>query len=454
MTTNELLDRYLSGAITAPQEAELERRAASDPVLAEALAGLQGVPEEDHAARVSSMLSRARSQGQGKDKKAKIRPLGRYAAAAAVALLVVAALFMLPEFTGSTSGDLALQTEAPANDPNPSPEPRARSVPVPEAVPEDVVAGGADDQRSEPSVVSVPPPVPSSPSPDPSVSVRDRQRPRPEPQVEEAAVPAADEPAMEEEVEMATEAPAPAMAESSAPPPPPVTPIAREQARREAAEIARREAEKAAARRRTRGDSGNFNAPVAPAASRATYITGRITNDNGEPIPGALVRLPGLPLGERTDTAGVFRLDADATASRIDISHPDFESESVEIGRRRTDLQLTLEERDNSQELYEQAWAPTKIPLGSGRPGMALPEEGYNALRRRIEAGKPEGIPAGKVKLSFIVNPDGTMEDFVFRGTPSQETMDYIGGTIVRTSIWNVIDGEEPVRVYFKVVFE
>jgi len=254
----------------------------------------------------------------------------------------------------------------------------------------------------------------------------------------------ADMPPPAEEVARATEVQAP---------PPPIAPLPTERAREAAAEATRKEAEKAASRRREQEAPTGFGGAPA-AASRARYITGRITNDNGEPISGALVRLPGLPLGERTDTAGVFRLDADATASRIDISHPDFESESVEIGRRRTDLQLTLEERDNSQELYEQAWAPTKIPLGSGKPGLALPEEGYNALRKRIEAGKPEGIPAGKVKLSFIVNTDGTMEDFVFRGTPSQETMDYIGETIVRTSIWNVVDGEEPVRVYFKVVFE
>jgi len=32
--------------------------------------------------------------------------------------------------------------------------------------------------------------------------------------------------------------------------------------------------------------------------------------------------------------------------------------------------------------------------------------------------------------------------------------MDYIGETILMTSIWQVYKGEEPVRVHFKVVFK
>jgi len=152
MTTNELLDRYLSGAITAPQEAELERRAASDPVLADALAGAQGFPEEDHAARVSSMLSRARTQAvpersrrvQGKDKRAKVRPLSRYAAAAAVVLLIVAALVLLPEFSGDAVGDLAMKTEAPAV---PEPAPAEKQVAAPEEALKEENRAGLMKQR-------------------------------------------------------------------------------------------------------------------------------------------------------------------------------------------------------------------------------------------------------------------------------------------------------------------
>lgn len=424
MTTNELLDRYLSGAITAPQEAELERRALANPVVAEAMIGLQAFPEADHSAHVSAMLEGARSQVQSKDEGARVRPLGRYGAAAAVALLIAAAVFMLPRFTDSSNNDLAMKTEAipPLKAEDPTPE------------------ISLDAEETAP-----PPPASSSPTPD--------LRPRPKP----AASPQAPAPEPEPEEVVLIE-PTVTIVEADeqdfepAPPPEPAAPISAENFNREQAE--RAAAERRKDQRAERIDAVGSAQGNAFDDSRAAYITGRITNENGEPIAGVLVRLPGLPLGERTDTSGIFRLAADGTASRIDISHPDYVEESVDVGRRRDDLQLTLEEKDDRKEQYEQAWAPLKIPLGSGKPGYALPEEGFNALRKRIESGKPDNVPAGKIKLSFVVNTDGTLEDFVFRGTPGQETMDYIGETIMRTSIWNVVQGEEAVRVYFKVVFE
>ncbi|MEM9260130.1 MAG: hypothetical protein AAGA62_10825, partial [Bacteroidota bacterium] len=90
--TAELLRRYLNGAITAPEEAELERRAQTDEVLAEAMLGLSALPEEDHAVRVRRMRMSARRQVQGKDKKSPPEGFRRvfYAAAAMVALLVIA----------------------------------------------------------------------------------------------------------------------------------------------------------------------------------------------------------------------------------------------------------------------------------------------------------------------------------------------------------------------------
>ncbi len=62
-------------------------------------------------------------------------------------------------------------------------------------------------------------------------------------------------------------------------------------------------------------------------------------------------------------------------------------------------------------------------------------------------------MPKGKVKFSFTVNADGTLTDFEFRGRPNQITMNYIGKTLVKSSTWEITQGEEPVRIYMKVVF-
>lgn len=446
--TNELLDRYISGAITAPQEAEMERRAASDPVLADALAGLMDFPEEDHAVNVEAMMAgvlkkvQAGPQVQGKVKEAKVRPLGRYLAAASVLLLLTVAVFLLPQFNNS-SEELAMKTEAPASAPAPAP------VPTPQAGNDqelsiELAPAAEADAKAEPTS-----PAPPSPTLDP--------RPRPEAAATAAPVAAAPAPpaitvpgALADEVEIAEEMEDVAFEALPAP----VQPIAKDEAgiRVEAERNASETANQAARKKRERPNDLANGALIRRTPNK---LIGRITDENGEPIIDALIRLPGLPLGERTDTNGIFLLNTDATTSIINISHPDYEDESLDISNRREDIQITLEEKDQlDYRAWTDSWSAVTIPVGPELPGYALPEEGYNALRERIEAGRPDSVALGKVKLSFLVNPDGTLEDFVFRGQPSQETMDYIGGVIARTSIWEVMRGEEAVRVYFKVVFE
>lgn len=437
ISTNELLDRYLSGAITAPQEAELERRAAEDQVLADALAGLRAFPEAEHADRVDSMVARA--QVQGKRQAAKVRPLGRYAAAASILLLLAVAVFLLPPFSGGGAEDLAMQQEAPATTMAPMPE----QVPTPEAqdnaaeesvkiapVAQAEAAPVAEQRIEEPASASQPNPAPASaPAPVRINTPVEAESTAPEP----IALAAEDEPVAD---------PAPAAS---------VAPLVDEGM--EAEHLAREAAERAAMERRKQAAGERERMQMT--TREGSTLSGRITDESGAPIVGALVRLPGLPIGERTDTNGVFQLDVDATTSRIDISHPDYQEESFDVRNRGDDVQLSLEDKEEREDYQKwiDSWSATKIPIDNG-PGYALPEEGYGALRKRIEDNRPDNVPSGKVKLSFTVNPDGTMEDFVFKGRPSQETMDYIGGVIAGTSIWEVVKGDKPVRVYFKVVFE
>lgn len=444
LSTNELLDRYLSGAITAPQEAELERRAARDPVLAKALEGLYAFPEEDHSQRVRQMIEQAvaekegaGAQVQGKQQGATFRPISRYLAAASVLLFLAVAVFLLPRFNGNDAvADLAMKEEAPTATAAPASSPISETELTPE--------------KEEVEVLPVPSPTPVPPAPAPRLE-RD---PAP---AAAAAVQLDEEPA-----EMAVEPPGVvAHEEIFASPkkeqPPAVDLIGRN--RLEAERLAREAAERATSQRReekgnARAQSATDNRQLTTDNGQPAIVSGRITNESGDPIIGALVRLPGLPIGERTDTNGIFRLDIDATTSRIDISHPEYEEESFDIRNQLDDIQLSLEDKEKKDyQNWTDAWAATKIPI-SNEPGYALPEEGYTALRKRIEANKPDDVPLGKIKLSFTVNPDGTLEDFVFKGRPSQKTMYYIGGTIARTSIWNVMKGDKPVRVYFKVVFE
>ncbi|MTB51638.1 hypothetical protein [Lewinella sp. W8] len=442
--TDHLLRRYLSGAITAPEEAELERRARKDPALAEAMEGLRMFPEEDHALRVQRMLAGA-GQQQAPPTGARVRKINwqRWSIAAGLLLLLGVAAFWLPTAFDAAGDSMAMESapapdapattvpepalldEAAPEEPAPIPQTRDLQSPAPtsEAVgsvnrpdPEDdLMEESLAADRTEPAVV--PPVVASTPPPPP---------PPPAP-VEELAT--------EEEY---AEAEPPAVEDAL----PGVTPSA------EATATDREKMEPTAMRRRQSAPEAAGNAP------EAEYLRGRVTTVNGAPIQNALVRIPGLPLGERSDSNGSFQIQIDQTISRLMISHPDYEDEDLEVPEAGQDLQVSMspEERESGHDWAQDA-AATKIEIDKS-PGYARPEEGYGDLRKRIEANRPEGLPSGKVKVSFLVNLDGSLTDFRFRGRPDSATMEYVGRTLVETSSWNVVKGEKPVRVHFKLRFE
>lgn len=449
-TDNELLDRYISGAITAPQEAELERRALSDPILADALVGLRAFPEEEHAHRVAAMLQGARPQVRGGAKEARIRPLGRYAAAAAVALLVVAAIFLLPRFTSDGAGELAMESRELSPEATEKGTPSASVSTAPRTEPDaetinDVEAELVPAPAPEPAAVRAKaqapapaaahePPVTTTPSVVPSAA--------PEPEESFADELVFDEEAVSDPVVTAPGSRESADAELKA------AGSRKKESSRKPEDLPQRRVDAVAA------TAAGVTAEASNGSTQRTTITGRITDENGRPIADVLVRLPGQPIGERTDTSGVFVFAADATTSRLEFSHPDYADESFAVDPRRDDIQLTLERLEEKNENWKDVWSVTTITMDDDLPGQALPAEGYGSLRRRIEAGKPDNVPPGKVKFSFVVKPNGILEDFIFRGEPSQETMDYVGETIMKTSVWEVVRGGEAVRVYFKVVFE
>ncbi len=466
-STDNLLRRYLNGALTAPEEAELERRARTDEPLAEAMRGLQSHPEADHASRVARMLQGAQAQVPGKVGGARVRPLrrnyARFAAAASVLLLFVScALWFLPQWIEMAPGDMAMKTptKAPISE---------EAVSSPETNLEE--SAGAIVASPEPKTAPTST-APSSPTPN--------LRPRPK---RESAAPINTESATEAKarqraLEQAKRAQSARL--ESAKKDRRAAVVAAEKERRDEEILAEEEAAIEAAppaspavataplerpKPSVKADQttdlfesgvGMVDDAVMENRKQANYLEGRITNENGVPIPNALVRLTGLPIGERTDSSGFFRLPADAVATRFEVSHPDYEDETVDLRNQDESLQISLDRKewqsDEARRKMTQGAASSVIILDK-KPGYAAPLEGYGTLRKRVEAGKPADVPKGKVKFSFTVNTDGTLTDFEFRGKPDRATMDYIGKTLVQTSVWEIMQGEEPVRVYMKVVF-
>lgn len=461
-STNDLLRRYLNGALTAPEEAELERRARTDEPLSEAMKGLQAHPEADHEARIARMLQGARTQVQGKVEGARVLPLRRnyfrYAAAASVVVLFVScALWFLPQWFEVAPGEMAM--EAPKE---------TSAIEQPTPVTEDPIAVEAEVAPPKPKLPVATPqldppehlrPRPNTQPPPPTKTKREEAGATPDraqsaqptragsPTKDDAAVAIGQEAGKQYEETAATAEEEMAAREAAAPPPAPLAP----------APITTPTPSVAASQPTERFEESVDMADIAEddSQSEGGKLEGRITNENGVPILNALVRLPGQPIGERTDSSGYFRLPADATTTRIEVSHPDYENETIDFRGFQESLQVSLDRKewqpDNSSRINQNG--ASSVIILDNKPGYAAPLEGYGALRKRIEAGRPADVSEGKVKFSFIVNTDGTLTDFEFRGRPTRATMDYIGQTLVQTSVWEVVQGEEPVRVYMKVVF-
>lgn len=451
-STDNLLRRYLNGALTAPEEAELERRALTDEPLTKAMQGLQAHPETDHEAHVARMLKGAQSQVQGRVGGAKIRPLhrnyARFAAAASVVILFVfCALWLLPLWVeiGPVTMSMNTSTKAPATaEPFVAANDKAKARPKPQTM----------TVEQEPEFT---PPAPSSSTPNlrPRPNTESTADQKAKTQTNERTATKAkrnqkeriaaakkmerlDEEFLAEEATITKFAPSPVPQVVTALINAPKPSVSTDEAAR-----------------RFKIEPSVNNGPVANGKGRGEYLKGRITNENGVPILNALVRLTGLPLGERTDSSGYFSLPSDATTTRLEVSHPDYENETVDLRTSAESLQISLDRKDWQAEarpgLLQDA-AQTIIILDN-KPGYAAPLEGYATLRKRIQANRPADVPKGKVKFSFTVNADGTLTDFEFRGRPNQVTMNYIGETLVKSSIWEVTQGKEPVRIHMKVVF-
>ena len=166
--------------------------------------------------------------------------------------------------------------------------------------------------------------------------------------------------------------------------------------------------------------------------------------------------MPGQPIGVRTDTNGVFRLDRDATLREFTITAEGYESDAIELSPGQQDLQITLDAQTDPAEAFEDLGARETFYYSDGQltrksPSYARSATGYRRLREALVAGRPANVPAGRVKFNFLVNSDGLLSEFSFPARTDRATRDYLTNKMRELSDYEILRGEDPVRVYFKV---
>lgn len=406
---HELLRRWISGELTAPQEAELERRARTDPALREALDSLQNEPEADHATALDRMLSRSRPVAV----RRRLAP--RLAVAASLLVLIAFAAFLLPRYLSDPPPSIAMEgvrVQEP-EDTRTTPPPSAPALPPPPAPQAKELSGRQSAEAGSPESAA---------------------QAEPESMAE---VIVTDTATQEMDARLANRS---ASTSNRVPTPPPPAPIL-DLPPTEPQPSVRSRTAAAAARRRP-----------------AQVIVGRVSSEDGTPIGQAEIRRTGQPMGTVTDTSGAFVLPYDATLNQLVVSYPGYEDETVDVFDTSALLQISLTKIVESA--ARESWRENADRALLGLPPSpivrpeALPAEGYRELRARIEDNRPDSLAAGRFRVSFLVDADGSLSDFRFRGTDDPAVMDYVGNTLVETSAWQVVQGEAPVRVYFTLRFE
>ena len=82
---------------------------------------------------------------------------------------------------------------------------------------------------------------------------------------------------------------------------------------------------------------------------QTTPITGKVTNDKGEPLAGVTVQVKGLKTSAVTDADGNFRIDAPAGAATLVFSYVGMDRKEVSIAGK-TDFQIQLTAADDKLE--------------------------------------------------------------------------------------------------------
>src|SRR5579871_1474258 len=128
------------------------------------------------------------------------------------------------------------------------------------------------------------------------------------------------------------------------------------------------------------------------AFSQTKTISGKITDDKGNPLQGATVTVKGSKNGTSTDASGAFKLNVPATAKSITISSVGFTPQEIAIGDKET--------IDVSMVAATQALTDVVVI-------------GYGTARKKDATGSVASIKAKDFKQGVVTSPDQLLQNKV-----------------------------------------
>ncbi len=179
-----------------------------------------------------------------------------------------------------------------------------------------------------------------------------------------------------------------------------------------------------------------------------TSISGVVTDEKGEPLPGASVRVKGTNVGTATKQNGSFTLNRSGEKDVLQVSFTGFMMEEVAV-LGKSDVKVRLKAGDNSlnEQVVTAYGTSTRKALTS-----ALSEvkgEQIQSLPNRSFDKSLQGLVPGLLVTNGTGLPGGGVSNFVLRGIATAASVE--NGATARNPLI-VIDGvpvnQEPVQIY------
>ncbi|SFN88296.1 TonB-linked outer membrane protein, SusC/RagA family [Chitinophaga sp. YR627] len=166
-----------------------------------------------------------------------------------------------------------------------------------------------------------------------------------------------------------------------------------------------------------------------------TSISGVVTDEKGEPLPGASVRVKGTNVGTATERNGSFTLRRNSEKDVLQISFMGFTMEEVAVGGR-ANVKVRLKQEDNSLRVVT-AYGTTEQKALTGAVTVVKGEQ-IQSLPNRSFDKSLQGLVPGLMVTGGTGQPGGGMSNFVLRGIAT--AADPQNGSTVRNPLI-VIDG-------------
>jgi len=423
------IDKYLKGELSPAEMHALEKKALSDPFLADALEGAGTVTPVEFEADLHHLQSALRER-VGKKEERKVVSLWAWSARIAAGLAVIAvATFIVFQFTQrrqSKTDDLSLQTEK-----TPPPASPKAEADQPASEEDKITAPAAGDETKRGELKPVQP-APKITQPETTAS---------EPVTAQGHV---DEAAPAPEQEAATLAQAEAITEVA-----PIQPADKDDRaaysrKEETVDMAPADKMKKAApstdgyvfsRKRSADDTKTISADSTVAlseglqgraagvavtetkpATKTKVITGRVTDDNGEGLPGVNVVVKGSAVGTITDATGDYQITVNES-DKLVFNYIGFSSQEADTKQSEVNVAMAVDAAQLSEVVVTGYEARDKEEP-SEHLELATPEGGKRAFKQYLEKNLVypqqaiENNVEGRVTIQFTVESTGLLSDF------------------------------------------